>query len=237
MGQEHRKRTGNKLVFAFWQCVANGGRWPRQKIAPGSPLRAVYRLYGRAGPLCAIGADPGALVEEMSASTCPSDGGGAELTVGSIQANREIYPYAIAWSVMAGKPVIGEVMPAPHPLALPPVDGATAEIAARLRGQAPAPIVPLDAVGALLWRNELRHYGLPFAIRCLAAWWRVPETIDQPSPPEAVAAAVAKAVARAGRIRRTLDESAELYGTNPLLVTQAERAVKPQLRLDPRRGR
>ena len=99
---------------------------------PHTYVRAQANSW-RAGPLCAIGAPPDALVKEMSASTYPSDGGGAELTVGSLQANGEMYPYAIGWSVIAGKPVVGEVTPAPHPLALLPVDGDSEETAARLR--------------------------------------------------------------------------------------------------------
>ena len=83
------KRTGNKLAFSFWDCVANRGRWPRQKTARDSPLRAVYRLYGRVGPLYAIGVPPGGYVEEMAASTYPSQPGAPELTVGSVTASGE----------------------------------------------------------------------------------------------------------------------------------------------------
>ena len=86
------KRTGNKVAFTFWDCVANGGRWPRQKTARDSPLRALYRLYGRAGPLYAIGVPPGGYVEEMAASTYPSHPGAPELTVGNVKASGEVYP-------------------------------------------------------------------------------------------------------------------------------------------------
>ena len=83
------KRTGNK-VRTFWDCAANGGRWPRQKTARDSPLRALYRLYGRAGPLYAIGVPPGGCVEEMAASTYPSQPGAPELTVGNVKASGEV---------------------------------------------------------------------------------------------------------------------------------------------------
>jgi len=119
------------------------------------------------------------------------------------------------WWIAAGKPVICEIMPAPHPLALPPLDGETAELGWRLRERAPAPIVALDPVSLLLWRTELVDYGLPFAIRCLATWWRLKDEGDPIATNEAVAAAVARAVARAARIKRTLNESATMYGTDP----------------------
>ena len=230
------KRTGNKVAFTFWDCVANGGRWPRQKTAPGSPLRALYRLYGRAGPLYAIGVPPGGYVEEMAASTYPSQPGAPELTVGNVKASGEVYPYAMFWWIAAAKPVVGEIMPAPHPLALPPLNGETAEIGWRLRQRVPTPIVALDPVALLLWQTELQQSGLPFAIRCLAARWRLPERSDPIATDEAVAAAVASAVARAAGIKRALNDTAAMYGTDPPLVSLTERALTAGLGIDRARG-
>ena len=230
------KRTGNQLAFVFWDCVANGGRWPRQKAARDSPLRALHRLYGRAGPLYAIGVPPNGYVEEMAASTYPSQPGAPELTVGNVKASGHVYPYAMFWWIAAGKPVVGEIMPAPHPLALPPLDGETAEIGRRLRERAPAPIVALDPVALLLWRTGLHQHGLPFAIRCLAVWWRLPDRCDPVPTDEAVAGLVASAVARAAGIKRTRSETAAGSGAGRLLTTVTEQAVEAELRIDPGRG-
>jgi hypothetical protein len=230
------KRTGNKLAFAFWDCVANGGRWPRQKTARDSPLRALYRLYGRAGPLYAIGVPPSGYVEEMAASTYPSQPGAPELTVGNVKASGQVYPYAMFWWIGAGKPVLGEIMPAPHPLALPPVDGETAEIGQQLRERAPAPTVALDPVASLLWRTGLRQHGMPFAIRCLAVWWRLPDRCDPGPTDEAVAALVAGAVARAAGITRTQSETAARSEAGRRLMTLTEQALGAGLRIDPGRG-
>jgi hypothetical protein len=230
------KRTGNKLAFAFWDCVANGGRWPRQKTARESPLRAVYRLYGRSGPLYAIGVPPGGYVEEMAASTYPSQPGAPELTVGNVKASGQVYPYAMFWWIAAGKPVLGEIMPAPHPRALPPLDGETAEIGQRLREGAPAPIVAFDPVASLLWRTGLHQHGLPFAIRCLAVWWRLPERRDPGPTDEAVAALVSSAVARAAGIKRTRSETAAGSEAGRMLMTLTEQALEAGLQIDPRRG-
>lgn len=230
------KRTGNKVALTFWDCVANGGRWPRHKTARDSPLRALYRLYGRAGPLYAIGVPPGGYVEEMAASTYPSQPGAPELTVGSVKASGEVYPYAMFWWIAAGKPVVGEIMPSPHPVALPPLIGETAEIGWRLRERAPTPIAALDPVALLLWQTELQQAGLPFAIRCLAGRWRLPERSDPIATNEAMAAAVASAEARAAGIKRALNETAAMYGTDPPLVTLTERALTAGLGIDPARG-
>ena len=232
----HVKRTGNKLAIAFWDCVANGGRWPRQKTARDSPLRALFRLYGRAGPLYAIGVPPSAYVEEIAASTYPSQAGAPELTVGNVKASSNVYPYAMFWWIAAGKPVVGEIMPAPHPLALPPLDGETAEIGRRLRERAPAPIVPLDPVASLLWRTALHQHGLPFAVRCLTVWWRLSDRFDPVPTDEAVADLVASAVARAAGIKRTRSESAPRSEAGRRLATLTEQALEAGLRIDPGRG-
>jgi hypothetical protein len=232
----HMKRIGNKLALAFWDCVANGGRWPRQKAARDSPLRALYRLYGRAGPLYAIGVPTGGCVEEMAASTYPSHPGAPELTVGNVKASGQVYPYAMFWWIAAGKPVVGEIMPAPHPLALPPMDGETAAIGQRLRERAPAPIVALDPVASLLWRTGLNQHGLPFAIRCLAAWWRLPDRCDPGPTDEAVAALVASAVARAAGIKRTRSDTTAGSEAGRVLTTLTEQALEAGLRIDRGRG-
>jgi hypothetical protein len=230
------KRTGNKLSLAFWRCAANGARWPRQRSARDSPLRAAYRLYGNAGPMCAIGIAPDEHLEEIAASTYPSRAGAPELTAGHVKAGGEAYPFSILWWIAAGKPVVGEVLPAPHPLALPPPRGDYAEIATRLRERAPAPIVALDPVASQLWHVELEQSGLPFAIRCLATWWRLKDRVDSPAPDEAVAATVASAVGRATGARRASKDVAPLYQTDPRLMASTAHALKDELRLNPERG-
>jgi hypothetical protein len=140
------------------------------------------------------------------------------------------------WWLQAGKPVVGEVMPAPHPLALPPVHGEYAKLAWRLRGGAPAATVELDPASSTLWHTELEQTGLPFAVRCLATWWRMQGNDDRASPPGATAAAVASAVARAAGIRRTRAATATTYETDLALVESVEHRLKAELRLDRLRG-
>jgi hypothetical protein len=230
------ERTGNKLAIALWQCAANGDRWPRAKAAPHSPLRAVYRLYGNAGPQCAIGVPADHRLDDVVASTYPTEPGAPELTLGTVTASGTAYRYAISWSIEAGRPVVGEVMPAPHPLALPPVRGGEAELAGRLRERAPEPTVELDPVASSLWRTELGQWGLPFAVRCLAAWWRAQGRVDPSSPAAATAAAVAWTVARATGLRRPRAESARTYGIETELLESAVAELSAELQLDAARG-
>jgi hypothetical protein len=230
------ERIGNKLAFAFWQCVASGDRWPRQKAARDSPLRALYRLYGNAGPQCAIGIPAGHHVDEMTATTYPTMPGVPELSMGTVTAHGEGYPYALLWSLQAGKPVLGEVMPAPDPLLLAPLHGDDAALARRLRERAPVPTAELDPVSCALWIAELRESGLPFAVRCLATWWRVQGSADPTAPPRAVAAAVASAVARAAGLRLRRAKTAATYETDLTLIESVEDELKAELLLDRGRG-
>jgi hypothetical protein len=231
------ERTGDKLAYEFWRCAASGDRWPRQKAARDSPLRAVYRIYGNEGPLRAIGLAPGEYPESMSSSTRAAGPGAGMLTAGGVMSRGRRCAYAISWWIAAGKPVIGEVMPAPHPLALPPLDGETTEIALRLLDQAPAPTVELDPVASQLWSAELERFGLPFALRCLATWWRIQPRIDPGVGHAQLAATVASAVASAAGITRTVRaETAAVYGADPTVVATTGRRLGPELQLDPHRG-
>ena len=235
-GQRELERAGNKLALAFWQGLTAGDRWPGKKIALGSPLWALYRLYGQAGPLYALGIPPGDLPEEATATTCPSTPGRPELTVGHLLAGNQGYRYSLFWKLEAGRPVACELMPAPHPLALPPTGGETAGIGARLRGSAPAPPVQLDPVAAALWQAELEQTGLPYVVRCLATWWRTNPDLPSGESEVAVAAVIAGAVARAAGMQRTKADTAAMYGVQPADAERVASALAGALRLDRARG-
>jgi hypothetical protein len=230
------ERTGNKLALAFWQTVAAGDRWARGKAARDSPLRALYRLYGAAAPLCAIGIPPHQPPDEVTAATYPAEPGAPHLTLGSVFAGGQRYRFSLYWWTEAGKPVVGELMPASHPLELPPARGEWAETAARLRELAPVPTADLDPVAATLWRVELERSGLPFAVRCMATWWRAQARADPTESPGTTAAAVAGAVARAGAIRRSRADNAGIYEADPDAIERAAHELHDVLRLDRARG-
>jgi len=224
---------GGKLATSFWETVAGGERWPKRKVVRNAPLGAVYRLYGAEGPLCAIGVAPGDWPTEVTAITYPHPQGSPHLTHGELRAGSVSYPFALHWRLEGGKPVVGEVMPGPHPAVLGPSspDPAEAETSARLHERAPAPAIELDPVAAALWRTELAETGLPFAVRCLAIWWRV-ERHCGPHPPAAVAAAVASAVAKAAGLRRSRARASSLYASEPEHMKRVASDLGPHLSLD-----
>jgi hypothetical protein len=240
------ERTGNKLALALWQQLARGERWPRKKLQRDSPALALYRLYGQAAPICALGIPPGLRPTEATASTYPDEaearrssrtgGPGFELTTGEVVAGGLAYPYALFWSQHADTPAIGELMPMPQPFILPPHAGATAEMHSRLHEGAPAPQVALDAVAGLLWETELRRSGLPFVARCLATWWRIQDAVEEMEPPAALAAAVVGGVARAAGSSHRHRDATAIYQADSDLVKQISRRLGIRLRLDRARG-
>ena len=102
-------------------------------------------------------------------------------------------------------------------------------------GLAPAPAIELDPVAAALWRTELAETGLPFAVRCLATWWRV-ERHCPPHPPAAIAAAIASAVAKAAGLRRSRAQASSLYASEPGHAERAASDLGVHLKLDRRWG-
>ncbi len=240
------ERTGNKLALALWQQLARGERWPRKKLQRDSPALALYRLYGQAAPMCALGIPPGLRPTEATASTYPDEAettrsrrtgdSGSELTTGEIVAGGLAYPYALFWSQQKDTPAVGELMPMPHPFILPPQGGATAEMHFRLHEGAPAPQVALDPIAGLLWETELRRSGLPFVARCLATWWRIQDAVEEMEPPAALAAAVVGGVARAAGSSHRHRDAAATYRADSDLVKQISRRLGIRLRLDRARG-
>ncbi len=230
------ERIGNKLALDFWGRLARGDRWPRKKVAPDSPLRALHRLYGQAGPLYALGLPTAARPDQVTATTFPAETGGPELTVGLLTAGAADYRYSLSWCLDAGSPLIGEVAPTAHPLALPPARGEARATADRLHERAPAPAADLDPVAAALWRAELGHTGLPFVVRCLATWWRVEASADPNEPAGAVAATIARAIARAAGMPRSQAETASLYETELRDMKRVARDLSSVLRISGARG-
>lgn len=206
------------------------------KTAPDSPLSALYRLYGPAAPLCALGLEPGHLPDKVVAATLPHTSGSPELTAGEVMAAGASCPFALSWWLEAGKPVIGEVLPGLHPLVAGATNVHSEETVARLHERAPSPVCDLDPVASLLWRVETAQAGLPMAVRSLATWWRVQGAAGASQPPPAIAAAVAGAVARATGMRRPRAQLVTDYGADREGVDRVARELRRHLQLDRIRG-
>lgn len=98
----------------------------------------------------------------------------------------------------------------------------------------PKPRVRLRAVEHELWRNGVKPHGLPILLRCLAAWWRLPDenglTAGHSAP--ALAAALQRMICyRAGRGGSRYSEAAAAYQVAERAVRAAGTDLQAQLRL------
>lgn len=231
------RRVASKLPTRFWEAVASGERWPRKQVAAGSPLSVLYRLYGAEGPACGVGILPGQSwrLARIRMMTAGQDSGRVEATSGTVELDDgSSYPYTLRWLLEGGKAVVEEVLPfrdAGGPLVLPH-RALHPAIAERLYDDVPGTPVQLDPVAAAIWDAGPRHLGLPLAVRCLAAWWRLQDPPGSAShAPAALAAALATLTGRCAGAWHPVEAAVGALGADPAEVTTAAEELQPRLRL------
>ncbi len=230
---QRTERVGNKLVVDFWQAVMAGETWPRKRADPHSPLRVLYRLYGSQGPLRAVGVPPGVPPSEIRFATDAPEPGYLHSVGGELVAGGDHYLFGLHWRLVAGKAVVEEVLPYP--------DSFQGKLATRLgaasppgRGSAPAPRSELDAVSTAIWNTDVSSMGLPFVVRCLAAWSRVTsDPASESLSDQLTAAALASLIGRRAGFDRTRRSIAADYGVDRSALDAAARKIQPLLRLFP----
>jgi hypothetical protein len=161
-------RHGDKLAGDLWRSVFAGWRWPRQQVAVGSPLEALFRLYGQRALSLVTDIPPGLPLQEVRASTWPSRRGRAEVTTGTLTTLGAALPFTVRWCWSGGRAVPGEVLPF--------VDGRrqAAQILpvwVHRHAMAPPPTW-VDPVAAEIW-TLVGGDGFPIVARALAGWWEV----------------------------------------------------------------
>jgi len=233
-------KLGQQLAQEFWGAAGSGVVWPHRQVEPHSPLAALYRLYGSAGPLHAVGIPAGRVPVRLSMLTDAPDRALNTATWGNLAIDSTLtYPYSLRWRLGERDPLVLEVLPfAPgaddrlrsmsyaHPLAAP-----------NLLAAAPRPQVLLDAVAAALWDVDLPTVGLTLIVRILAAWWRIQrEATPLGLPPRVLAAALASLVGRRAGYMRTRPATAEAYGVDVAGVQAAARQLQPLLNLSAERA-
>ncbi|MCE7006403.1 hypothetical protein LWC34_26745 [Kibdelosporangium philippinense] len=223
------RKAEERKVADFWQLVAAGERRKLARlIASNSPLAALNRLYGPAGPAFGIGVPVG---ETPVSFTChnydePVAGqrGG---TAGVLQTDYDQYQYLLLWS---RDRLIEEILP----YSMPWHPGTIARFRSGSVTHAPPSHVPLDQVAALLLTKTTPRHGLTFTARALAAWWRLPDLDDllaQFSPP-VLAAAVDRAVRYwSGAAQATYPEVAEAFRADQAAVRKATPILQKRLQL------
>jgi hypothetical protein len=224
------RKAEERKVADFWQLVAAGERRKLARlVAPDSPLAALTRLYGPAGPAFGIGVPAG---ETPVSFTChnydePVAGQRAG-TAGVLQTSHGQYEYLLLWSPDR---LLEEILPYSMPWHL----GAVARFGGGSVTQAPPPHVALDQVAALLLTHTTRRHGLTFTARALAAWWRLPDPDDLlvQFPPPVLAAAVDRAVrywSRAAQV--TYPEVAEAFRADQAAIRKVTPVLQKRLRLN-----
>jgi hypothetical protein len=160
-------KAEERKVVNFWNHIGAGEhRKLARLVAADSPLAALVRLYGAAGPLHGIGVPAH---DTPTGFTCANydrpvagDRGG---TAGIVEARREEYPYLLLWS---SDRLLEEIFPYSAPWHLGRSSGFH-----RQPTHAPAPRTGLDPVATLLLTHTTAQHGLTYTARALAAWWRL----------------------------------------------------------------
>lgn len=229
LNPEVLSRTGEKVAMEFWSVTGQGNlRVLRRMCAPGSPAAAAIRLYGTIGPTTAIGMTPGKRPESLTSVTSPPSDGDLAGTYGFLDAGDSRYNYLLRWH--PGTRLVAEVLPLGGWLSARLLSSRWpyGSASPRMFGGLPEPDGDLDPVAIRLWRKVPPAHGLPLTLRCLAAWWRICDSLELPAGqrPSVLAAAIHRMVGyRAGERGITHEAIAQLHR-----VTAAEsRAVTPLL--------
>ena len=222
-------KTGGKLALEFWSVTGQGNlRALRRLCAPDSPAAAAVRLYGTQGPTTAIGMAAGDRPESLTSITSVPHASELADTCGFLDAGRDRYNYLLRWDPCTR--LVAEVLPfgSRASALLPSARWLPAPAAARLFGGLPEPDCELDPVAVRLWRKVLPAHGLPLALRCLAAWWRISDRPELQAGlrPSVLAAAIHRMIGyRAGEAGVTHDAIAELHR----VTADETRAITPPL--------
>src|SRR5487761_1192577 len=222
-------KAGEKLAMEFWSVTAHDNlRALRRLCAADSPAAAVIRLYGTAGPAVAAGLEPGERPESLTSASAVYGEGELAGTGGYLSTGRGDYTYLLRWHPQTR--LVSEVLPFGSWVSarLPSARWLRSPGAARMFGGRPEPDAELDPVAIRLWRKALATNGVPLALRCLAAWWRIGDGPELAAGhrPSVLAAAIHRMIAyRAAEAGNTHDAIAGLYGVTP----GETRAITPLL--------
>ena len=183
-------RPEERKVVDFWNHVGGGDtRRVSRPVAADSPLAALIRLYGAAGPLYGIGVPTGHTpIAFTSGHYDKPVSGDRPGTTGSLRTHHGEHPYLLLWSP---DKLLEEVLP----YSMPWHPGRVSRFLVPIT-ETPKPPTELDLVAKLLLNRVKRKHGLTFAARTLAAWWRLPDPdamLDR-FPARVLAATVNRAV-------------------------------------------
>ncbi len=213
------------VAMGFWQAVAEAERYG--SVARRSPLEALYRCYGPAGPLCAVGLPPDAIPVRMRAAGIADDAGDVLATSGLVTTTEGTARFTLRWRLTGRDPSVVEVL---HQS--PPRGGSSLPVPRRGRDALLAPVADpprpaeLGPVEALLGQHAMAG-GLPLVVRCLALYWRVQgQRRLAPLGPGALAAAVETVTRRHSDLSGGPETAARRHGVPTAEVREACEALE-----------
>ncbi|MDQ2707469.1 MAG: hypothetical protein M3Z25_07445 [Actinomycetota bacterium] len=224
-----------KKIADFWDHVALGERRKLARlIAPESPLAALIRLYGPAGPLHGIGVPAGQLPVSFTIGNYDRPVAGARGgTAGELRTRQGQYEYLLLWSLDR---LLEEIYPYSAPWHL----GRAASFARTRTTEAPPPgQVDLDLVATLLSTRTTARHGLAFTARSLAAWWRLPDSksLIADFGPRVLAATLDRAIRYwSGARDAGYREAAEAFRADEDLMRKATPLLQKRLQLSATRN-
>lgn len=223
------RKAEERKVADFWQWVGTGERRKLARlIAPDSPLAALTRLYGPAGPAFGIGVPAGEVPVSFTCHNYDEPVAGQRGgTAGVLHTGHGQYQYLLLWS---RDRLLEEILPYSMPWHL----GAVARFRSGSVTQAPPSHGILDQVAALLLTKTTPRHGLAFTARALAAWWRLPDpdALLALFPPPVLAAALDRAVRYWSRVAQvTYPEVADAFRVDQAAIRKAATILQKRLRL------
>ena len=222
-----------RKVVDFWNQVGAGEiRKLSRLIAPDSPLAALTRLYGTAGPLHAIGVPAGHTPVSFTNGNYDRPVAGQRGgTAGELHTRHHQYPYLLLWSP---DKLLDEIFPYSAPWHL-----GRAQMLLTPPTHVPAPRTDLDTVAQLLLTRVAARHGLTFAARALAAWWRLPDpdALLARFSPRVLAATVDRAVRYwSGASQAGYPDAAAAFAADQADVRKATPMLQKQLQLSSTRN-
>ena len=233
------EKLGDKLTRKLWDAVAGNDRGLVRLCASDSPAAAAIRLYGPSGAACAVGISSAEEVVAFAGRTTTASSGVRHAYNGYVEtAAGQRFPFLLRWQAVGETGQIDEILPYDRPLEPAQLIGWALGPGRTGVHAPPQHRVPLGPVGELLWRRIVPAFGLPGALRCLAALWRLPDEdmfLDSHGP-----AAVAAGIERLVRQRANLTtgrfaDIAAAYRVKEAAVRAADADLQKCLRLGPQR--
>jgi hypothetical protein len=217
-----------RRIVDFWNQVSAGEtRKLSRLIAPDSPLAALTRLYGTAGPLHGIGVPAGHTPLSFTYANYDRPVAGQRGgTAGELRTHHGRHPYLLLWSP---DKLLDEIFPYSAPWHL-----GRAQMLLEPPTHVPAPRTDLDEVAQLLLTRVAARHGLTFAARALAAWWRLadPDVLLARFSPRVLAATVDRAVRYwSGASQAGFPDAAVAFTADQADIRKATPMLQKQLQL------